>query len=379
MAATALLALAYLAQQAGRDWLDDLSHVIRVPEEEPETATTIRYFVAVRVQYHDNFFAVESGREGDVGIISLARADLVAANPTGSHSLHLLSNYNAYLDHPGANSDEHRLLGKSEWHWTRGFLEISDLFRYESEPLDPQLVRRAARISNDATARGGLGLSGRFGVEASAHASVLDFLKRGPDDSDNTQFGGTLAAVYAPTETLDLLVDAGYEKIDYVRRPDSDARSVQAGCRYTWSERTSMSAFAGYSEVETRSRKESNLVFQAGLTWEMSERNGLWVEASRSARFSVLGDFQFLTRAQAAWRHGLSSRLVLLASATYELSETPRIGDRSRFLGRSELIWEASDLLQFGFGYLHRRGVAGEPSAVYSENIVFIQAGLSGP
>jgi hypothetical protein len=318
-------------QDFGRDWIDRVSHELqqeRGPLKEMPAAFT---GTAGLAYYHDsNVFLEETGKDADSVLIPFVRGRVDYAEPRLEAAADLLVNYKIYFDQDDSSDDEERFFGKARLLGTSYTVELAEVLRRESDPIDALFLDRQERLVSNTLPRVVVDLSEDFALEGSANLQVVRFA----DDPyarqvDNLNYRADLALVLRTVFGYDLLAQAGAHGILYSDEqsagapPDAAGTFLRAGFRGEPLALLVVEAFAGYAEVESDPfvstgavLDDSSMDIGIHARYEFSPTVTLVGDYSRLFTFAGASDpYQLINRARASLEHHANDQLTLRGRA----------------------------------------------------------------
>lgn len=291
------------AQDFGVDWMDRVAHET---EEEADQLTakpvTTSAYLGELYYYDNNIFLEENDEDGDSIWVTFAEGRLEYAEPKFDVVADLLVNYNSYVEEDDESGDEERLFLRARYVASGVSVELSEVYRNETSPVDSTLVDRAERIVSDTTPVIVVQATKMINVEITYRYQLVEFKDDIFENLNNTNTRAGVALVYATSKEQSIVLDAGIIDIDYdedTAPPDSDGVYARVGTRGELTSDLSGSALLGYTKVESddfvsgaEGEERTTGDVEIGLTYEGIEKLVLNADYSRRIGFAAYSPFQ---------------------------------------------------------------------------------------
>lgn len=317
----ALLLIA-ATQDLGTEWIDRVERELRWDRAALESRPPSFSVSAGVVGYYDsNVFLEERDERADFVLIPYVRGRFDYEEPTFDFAADLTLGYKHFFREDRARDDDQRLFLRASTTQPGFGIEIAEILRHESEPVDIVFLERAERVVSDTLVRGTVDLSEILAFEAAADLEIVRYLES-PFDRLRSNFNYRVsgAIVLRLVHEMELLLQGGYLAIAYRADPEEGAppdgrgHFFRAGFRGELTSHLTLEAWAGYTEAGSDDTGTADLALH--LRYEATE---LWtITFDYTRRFEFAGGpdaFEVVSRV----RVGLEVR------ATEELTLHSRI------------------------------------------------------
>ncbi len=348
--AVALFALAVSSawgQDYGREWMD---RVVRQLEQEKAPLSPkpldVRFFAGERVFWDSNVYLQDEDEKDDTIFVTFGNVRLDYAEENFDAALDLQANYNYYVHEDDASGHEERLFGRARWAGSDVQVELSEIFRRESDPyIDPTIVERVERIVTTTVPRVSVWVTKVVMVEANGEIQYVKFDEDIFEGSDNLSWRAGLLGSYELPSGIQVLVDGGILGIDYTNDPTDDEHPgmpdvegyyVRGGFRGDAHQKLYMSLLAGVtraasdsvSELGIKSQRRTTGDVSAILRFEASERVTIHFDFTRRVSFGSWSSYAIVNRAAGGLDYAAAEKLKVTIRGQYDLVQSPDYADR---------------------------------------------------
>lgn len=292
------------------EWMDRVTHEVQ-QQDGPLSSKPLKFHVygGVYALYTDNLFLTPNRRaHSDAAAIPFVRGRVDYADARFEAAADLLISYDAYQGHHTARNDQEHFYGKIRYADGIFDLQLVEIARHVTDPVDAVYAERAGRLVTDTMPRAGV-LLGKavklelFGQVETVHYEGDDFNSR-----ENENYRGGLAGYYRINERFSVGADGGYIRISYRESditPNGEGWFAHASARGQIYENLLLEAGAGYSWYRSRhpeageSHRERGSGFDAEIHARWQVFKPLLIQGDYVARFGFSGSgsaFQKLHR-----------------------------------------------------------------------------------
>ena len=254
----ALLMIA-AAQDLGADWIDRVSRELRWDRAALESRPpSFSGSAGVIGAYDSNVFLEERDERADFFLIPYVRGRFDYEEPTFDLAIDLTLDYKYFFREDRARDDDQRLFLRASTTQPGFGIEIAEILRHESEPVDIVFLDRAERVVSDTLLRGTVDLAEVLAFEAAADLEIVRYLES-PFDRlrSNVNYRVSGAIAFRLVHEMELLLQGGYLAIAYRADPEEgappDGRGyfLRVGFRGELTSRLTLEAWAGYTAAES--------------------------------------------------------------------------------------------------------------------------------
>lgn len=293
------------------EWLDRVTHEV---EQQDGPLSTRPLDLKVRTglygYYTDNLFLEPNNTSsGDSAVIGLAGARLDYADARFEATADALVNFDYYMETHSGREDEERFYGKVRYADGGLDLELVEIARRESDPIDAIFIDHARRIVSDTMARAGTAVARGVKIEVFGNVQVVRFEGSDFDAIENENYRVGMGINGDVTERLAVVLQGGWLAIRYRDGdgpPDADGWFVRAGLWGELSQRLKVEGAVGWTGIkaedeeagEDDEERQDGLEAEVHVRWEASDK--FLVLADYMSRFGFAGggaSFQAIDRA----------------------------------------------------------------------------------
>jgi hypothetical protein len=290
-----------LAQDLGSQWADEIVHRF---EKSPSTASPldVDVFIGERYTYDNNIFLDHTSATSDSIMTTFGRLQLDYADPDVDVESDLLVNYNEYLKNHRSSSDEERFYGRGRYAGSKATVELAEIFRHESTPLNVIFANQSKRIVSDTLPRVAVEWDQASTIEAMADIQSTQFEQREFRGTDNTQSRVTLMATRELEGGITVLLDGGYQDIRYSSvsaTPSASGYFGRAGVHGDLSPTFTYDVRAGVTSVKSQDLpgtnqklEHSTMDAEMHLRYESNDRLYFYGDYTRRITFAIGEPFQ---------------------------------------------------------------------------------------
>lgn len=255
----------------------------------------------------------------------------------------------------GQDHNDYTFNGALDLNFVPFSLNVEDTHRRTVDRADTEFTTRVSREEN--TAHGLLEIPfAAFFLETEA----LNFntVYRAPEDKefDHNDFTIYQRAGLDISPKTQLLVEYGYENLDYAKDPErnGNANQVMLGLRGNWTDRITYQAWGGaqWRIYDDGLRPDfDGFVARSALQYDITDKSNVILKFNRDPQESTFDNQSFYVRNKGslAWKQQIAERVFLNADGALSYNEYSRI----TLLGpqettRRDYVWESG----VGFEYL---------------------------
>ncbi len=348
------------AQDFGARWIDRVSHEQLVAGEDlRDRPLTLTLEGGELYYFDDNIYLERSNENSDSIFVTFLRARMDYAEPQFEAVVDAMINYNLYLDQDKESGDEERLFGRVRWLGPGVTLELVEILRRESDPINVIFSDRADRIVSDTISRISVDVSPVLALEGTYNLQIVDTSIGSFRLLDNQNYRAMVTGVYRASSRIEYLVNAGLLGIDYDHSSapsDSDGSFFRAGLRGEPLSTLEVNLLAGISRIESDTKDDSTLDVAMHLTYDLTEIIDLKTGYERRYGFAVAEPFQRLDRANLIVEYAMNERTHVRGRLGYDLVHTS--GGNVRTFGSLSVTaaYQLSDSFHLDAGTTYRIG-----------------------
>jgi len=332
-----------VAQDFGVEWLD---RILREVEEEayPLTAkpAQVKWSVGELYYFDDNIFLESDDEESDSIFVTFGNARIEYAESQFDAVADLTVNYNLYVDEDDASDDEERFFGRARYVGPRLSIELAEVLRKESDPLDATFADRTERLVSNTIPLATFLLTRTLSIEANVNYQVVRFDEDRFEHLDNDSLYFNVAGVYETPRGLDLLVQVGFFDIDYdqdtATSADTDGFQVSGGLRGEVRPDLDLNLMLGWVDAESddigttsNNSEHSTSRVSLGANYKATEKFNLWGDYGRDIGFSsASAPFQVADRLITRGEYEASERVKVTGRVQYDRVH-PSTGDNRTY------------------------------------------------
>lgn len=383
------LSAAAYAQDFGTEWIDRVTHQIEQDRGplSPKDAD-LQIFLGERVYYDNNVFLEEDSdkAEGDTVFVTYGNVRLTYAETHFDAALDLLANYNHYVHEEDASDDEQRLYGRARYVDTSFQLELAQILRRLSVPLNsdtfgliPNFPERQEMLISDTVPRIQINFTDIAYLELNGQFQLVQMDDDEFEEINNVNYRAGATLGYALPSGADILVNGGYLAIDYDQAtdelvnpgpPDVTGYYIRGGWRGELQQRISLSVLAGVTGLRTEKetdatgatiprQEHTTADVEMHMRFETTEKLTLFVDFSRRGAFGFAQSFQIVSRVTAGLEYQAHEMVTFRARGEYNYSHGIDGLNREYFSLHGGLVYKPLWLSQnvlFDAGVTWRRG-----------------------
>jgi hypothetical protein len=368
------------AQDFAQSWLDRVTHEAREAAPPSATAAGVRFVLGALAYHDDNLYLEEDEEDDDWVIVPYLGGRVDYAEPSFDAAADALLSYKRYLDQEDESDDEERVYGRVRFAGAHLQLELAQIFRHESDPIDAVFAERAERFVSDTAPRVGVRFNNLYSMEASANVEWVRFLDDPLNDADNVNVRADLSFIYTGAGGIDFLGQGGVLAIRYRSSdgpPDVDGFYARAGLRGDVMPRLSVEALAGGTRAESDdlpgadSEEVSTADALVRLKYAATEQVTAWADYTRMVTFANPDPFQVVNRWLGIVEYQGADRLVLRGRLQYDDVSGALGTDRTFFSAGASFSYLMEMRATLDGGVTWRTGEVDVPGGTEFENLIF--------
>ncbi|WP_165569596.1 outer membrane beta-barrel protein [Corallincola luteus] len=360
-----------------------------------DSGMTLTPVLTTVVGYDDNVANSNSDEKDSMYTVISPRAKLEAGNDITNGTLDFGFDSGWYVDSSDDDYFDHSVSARGHHEFTAKYrLDLDASYRRTHDARGTGISEGNQGVFDDVTKYNYYVVGGVFGLGAQSSDLRFDLrsLYKKKDyrnfedvtqyrDYDAVEVGATTYWNVMPK--TDLLLDIGYEQIDYdVTDPstisrDSDVFKALAGVEWDITGKTEGRASIGWQnkDFDDNGREDFDGVsWDVALTWKPKEYSALTFATGREARDpDTFGDYIKETYASASWRHKWLDRFSTEVGTKY-VGESYTGVDRDDDYWRASLaaIYDFRRWLQFKGEYVWSDQDSNVDSVTYDKNVVYL-------
>ena len=362
------LAAALAAQDFATDWLDRVTHETMLAHGPLDPRATAQlYHLGALAYYDSNAGLSEDDEEEQFVLVPFLRVRLDHATRQVDAALDAALSYKWYRPDSEFSDDEERVYGRIRFVAPGLALELAEIFRHESDPVDAVFADRAPRYVSNTVGRAAWEATKVVGVEANVDFGLVRMEEDEFDRLDNHTLRADLGLLGRLGSGLDAVAQAGYLLIDYRRSsaaPDTDGVYARGGLRGELNPALVVTALAGVVRAESEDfdsgaegEEDEALELVLNLRYEWMDRLTLIGDLTRTLGFAGgIEPFAINNRFLARADYEVSEEWTLQGRVQYELLEGVLGIDRTWLSVSAGFEWRAHPQVIFDAGASWRRG-----------------------
>jgi hypothetical protein len=327
------------AQDFGQSWIDRITHELE-QERGPLSAKPFNFTgeAGVNYAYDSNLFLAPAGnRVSDSIIIPFVQAGFTYGEPKFDLEANLLLDGKIYLKQTPSDDAEERFYVRARQTAARWNFEIAEIFQNVSDPTGLLFSQRVERVISNTIPKIAFDIGRQWGIELAGNLQIVRFQDQLTSiQQDNNNFTIDLTGVYRTALGFDLLLQFGYENINYITdqaqggTPDVIGYYYRAGFRGDIVERLYLEALVGWADVKTdfflatgNQILHGTVRADVNLRYEATDKINLFLDYVRSFAFEGYGDpYQVLNTAAAIAQMEFTEQLSLSLRVQYDRSDS---------------------------------------------------------
>ncbi|MEK7469165.1 MAG: hypothetical protein AAB074_17460 [Planctomycetota bacterium] len=371
-------ALPSFADNLATEWMDRVTHEVQ-QQEGPLSTRPVDFHLygGVYGYYTDNLFLANNrDADGDSAVIGLARARIDYVDSQLEISADAMVNFDYYMEHHEGREDEERFFGKIRW--TDGVvdLQLVEIARRESDPIDAVFADRVRRVVTDTFPRAGVRFAELFKLEAFAQIETVWFEHDDFDGRENESVRGGVAFLGDITPTIAIGAEAGLYGIHYRDEDTTNSAEgafVRALMRGEPLSKLLIEVAAGWGGIRSDDpddpddRKRTRSTFDAELhvRWEATSTITIFFDYTRRYGFAGFGDpYQHIDRGVVIAEWQVFEKLKLRGRGQYDYVHPSQSQARTFWAGTLSASFQVFENMTVEGGVIYRggnqRGVSGD-------------------
>lgn len=242
------------AQDFETAWMDRIRQELR--EEAPLTARPLIADLYIgELLYYDSNVSLKDGSDSDMVLVSFLRGRVDYMEELFDATADLLVNYNLYLEDGDRSDHEERFYGRLRYAGPSVELELTEILRRESDPVDEVFAERASRIVSNTIPRVSYEITPEFQLETTANIQYVRFEDTEYESLNNFNLRFDLSGIWNLTRRTSLLAQLGFLSVDYRDSSgpdDADGFSFRTGYRGEPATDLDVEALLGYSRMGSK-------------------------------------------------------------------------------------------------------------------------------
>ncbi len=341
------------------------------------------YAIGVIGSYDTNLHLSESDEQRESLATIFVRTRMEYADAKSDGVMDMLASWNQYIPDKEFSDDEERLYFRMRYLDPKGSIELIEVFRHESDPLDVQYADFAERYVSTTIPRVAFDVAGGFGTEFAIQFGYVTFLEDALKIQDNWNLRADLSLVAHLTQTFDAVAQGGWMKIQYTENdfdvPGVDGWYARGGVRGELWKGFILTLLGGVVKAESdefadgTTQEEQTADLSGHIQWDISQRLTLYADYTRQIAFlGVGGDpFEIINRAILSVESPLTPQWSLKVRAEYDLAESSLGLERTWMQGGLSIGYKGAEKWAAEVGVVWRRTESGEPVDTEADGWIF--------
>lgn len=369
-----LLPASASAQDYVDQWFDRVSRDTQSAQKGgPRQGGQPYYAIGIVGSYDTNLHLTETDEQRETIATIFVRTRIEYADAKTDGVMDLLASWNQYIPDKEFSDDEERLYFRMRYLDPKGSIELVEIFRHESDPLDVQYADFAERYVSTTVPKVAFDVAGGFGAEIATQFTYVTFLEDVFKIQDNWNLRADVGLVAHLTQTFDVVAQAGWLKIQYLENdldvPGVDGWYARGGVRGELWSGFLLTLLGGVVKVESdefadgSTQGEQTADLSGHLQWDISQRLTLYADYTRQIAFlGVGGDpYEIINRAIVSVESPLTQQWSLKVRAQYDLAESSLGRERTWMQGGISIGYKGAEKWAAEVGVVWRRAENREP------------------
>jgi hypothetical protein len=326
-----LMSVSLSAQDFETRWIDRIRQELR--EEPPLTAKPLlSEIVAGEIFFYDSNISLTEDADPDTIFVTFARGRVDYTEELFDLVGDLMINYNLYLDESDASDHEERFYGRLRYAGPSVELEVWEVFRRESDPVDAVFADRTVRVISDTHPRVSYEIMPELTLETAANIQYVRYDDDAFASRNNVNYRLELSPTFHLNARHDFFLQAGYHSFKYSDSSgpeDANGLFFRAGYRGELLASMQVEALLGYSTAKsnefeiTGNVQDADVVdVQLHMRYEATDSFLLLLSYARGLSFSgENSSFQVVDQFILNAKYAALPELELGARMQYELAD----------------------------------------------------------
>ncbi len=339
-----LMSVSLSAQDFETRWIDRVRQELR--EEPPLTAKPLlSEIVAGEIFFYDSNISLTEDADPDSIFVTFARGRVDYTEELFDLVGDLMINYNLYLEESDASDHEERFYGRLRYAGPSVELEVWEVFRRESDPVDAVFADRTVRVISDTHPRVSYEIMPELTLETAANIQYVRYDDDAFASRNNVNYRLELSPTFHLNARHDFFLQAGYQSFKYSDSSgpeDANGLFFRAGYRGELLASMQVEALLGYSSAEsnefeiTGNVQNADVVdVQLHMRYEATDSFLLLLSYARGLSFSgENSSFQVVDQFILNAKYAALPELELGARMQYELAD-PAEGESTDYTSLS--------------------------------------------
>ncbi len=282
------MALPAHAQDFETEWMDRVRQELR---ETPSLSQkpVIAELTGGELLYFDTNVSLSENATSDFVSVTYLRGRIDYVEELFDFVGDLMINYNLYMDNSEYSNHEERLYARFRYAGPSIRIELAEIFRRESDPVDATFIDRAERFVSNSMPRVAYDFTEFLTMEMEADLQFVQFQESEFDAINNFNMRWKLSGIGHLTPLHDAFLQLGFLSVDYTDSsgpPGATGYSFRAGYRGEPASDLQMEAFLGYTMATSEDQDKGIVDAQIHVRFHVTEPLRMHLSYTRGIGFS---------------------------------------------------------------------------------------------
>jgi hypothetical protein len=372
-----------LAQDFVNRWFDRVGRDVQAARAPfPRSAVQPYSAMGIYGSFDTNLHLQESDPEHESIATLMIASRMEYSDPKVEGAFDLMATWNQYVPDKEFSDDEERIYFRIRYGEPNGTVELAEIFRHESDPLDSQYGDFAERYVSSTFPKATFELAGAFGAEIGAQVGYVMFVEDDFKIQDHWSIRADSGLVAHVTQSVDLVAQGGWMQIQYLEDfdvPDVEGWFARGGVRGEAWKGFLITLLGGITELETDEFTNGVAIDDrviegsAHLRWEPTEKLTIYLDGTRQVVFLGIGGdpYEVLTRGVATLELDLTDAFQFRVRGQYDRGESALEREREWIQGSASFSYQDPAKWTLEASAVWRRARTLEPVETEADGWIF--------